>query len=43
MKKSMLMVATAVACAAASAVEFKAGFARTDITPPMGSFMPGYF
>ena len=43
MKKSMLMFATAVACAALSAVEFKAGFARTDITPPMGSFMPGYF
>ena len=23
--------------------EFKAGFSRVDITPPLGSFMPGYY
>ena len=36
----------AVALAAASvavAGEFKAGFARVDITPPLGNFMPGYY
>ena len=43
MKKSMFVLGMVAVCATLSAVEFKAGFARTDITPPMGSFMPGYF
>ena len=42
-----LLVAAFVAagtCADASfAAEFTAGFARVDITPPLGSFMPGYY
>ena len=43
MKRLSLLV-VAVACAATvSAAAFKAGFARVDITPPLGSFMPGYY
>ncbi|MBO7687925.1 MAG: hypothetical protein J6V72_16170, partial [Kiritimatiellae bacterium] len=41
--KRMVILGMVVACAAVSAAEFKAGFARVDITPPLGSFMPGYF
>ncbi len=41
--KRMVILGMVAACAAVSAVEFKAGFARVDITPPLGSFMPGYF
>ena len=42
MKKLMFAVALAAAVVA-SAGEFKAGFARVDITPPLGSYMPGYY
>ena len=42
MKKMMVAVAIAAA-GVAVAGEFKAGFARVDITPPLGSFMPGYY
>ena len=41
-KKSLLVVA-AFSAMVASAVEFKAGYAKTDITPPLGVFMPGYY
>ena len=43
MKKIVLPIVAAVCAAVSFAAEFKAGFARVDITPPMGSFMPGYF
>ena len=42
MKKAMLAVAVAVA-SVALAGEFRVGFSRVDITPPLGSFMPGYY
>ena len=42
MKKLMLAVVLAAASVAV-AEEFKAGFARVDITPPLGNFMPGYY
>ena len=40
-----LLTATVVLAGAVSlfAGEFKAGFARTDITPPLGVYMPGYY
>ena len=41
--KRMVILGMVAACAAVSAAEFKAGFARVDITPPLGSFMPGYY
>ena len=42
--KKLTIMAIAAACAAAlSAGELKVGFARTDITPPLGVFMPGYY
>ena len=42
--KRLVVVLTALACVAvAQAAEFKAGFARKDITPPLGVFMPGYY
>jgi len=41
--KKILFVALAMAAAVASAGEFRAGFSRVDITPPLGSFMPGYY
>ena len=41
--KRLLCVAVAAVSAAASAAEFKAGFARVDITPPLGVYMPGYY
>ena len=42
MKKLMFALA-AMAAAVTLAGEFKAGFARVDVTPPLGSFMPGYY
>ena len=41
--KKLLFVAVAAASLAGLAGEFKAGFARVDITPPLGSYMPGYY
>ena len=43
MKKLMVAVTVAAGALAALAGEFKAGFARVDITPPLGNFMPGYY
>ena len=43
MKKAVLSLLAMTASMAALAVEFKAGYAKTDITPPLGVFMPGYF
>ena len=43
MKKLLIVTTFAAASLAASAVDFRAGFARTDITPPLGVFMPGYY
>ena len=43
MKMAILAAAVAAACTTATAGEFKAGFARTDITPPLGTYMPGYY
>ena len=36
-------LAAALAAAAAQAAEFRAGFARADITPPLGVDMAGYY
>ena len=41
--KRLVFAAVAMAAAVTLAGEFKAGFARVDITPPLGSFMPGYY
>ena len=41
--KNLLFAFVSVAAVAAVAGEFKAGFARKDITPPLGVFMPGYY
>ena len=41
--KRLVCLLVAVTAGAVTAGEFKAGFARTDITPPLGSFMPGYY
>ena len=35
--------AAALCAAAVVAGEFKAGFSRVDITPPLGVYMPGYY
>ena len=43
MSRIILPIVVVVCTAVSPAAEFKAGFARTDITPPLGSFMPGYF
>ena len=43
MKKLMLMTLVAAGATTLLAGEFKAGFARTDITPPLGVYMPGYY
>ncbi|MBR2838679.1 MAG: hypothetical protein IKE55_07850 [Kiritimatiellae bacterium] len=42
MKKILFVAALAVA-SAVSAADFRVGFARTDITPPLGIYMPGYY
>ena len=42
MKKLLFSVVLAFSSVTLAA-EFKAGFARVDITPPLGSFMPGYY
>ena len=42
MKKIMFAVVLAAASVAVAG-EFKVGFARVDITPPLGNFMPGYY
>ena len=41
--KRIVFAVTLMASAVAVAGEFKAGFARVDITPPLGNFMPGYY
>ena len=42
--KRLIVVCTVLAGAVAvQAAELKAGFARKDITPPLGVFMPGYY
>ena len=41
--KKLMFAAALAAAVVASAGEFKAGFARVDITPPLGSYMPGYY
>ena len=43
--KRVLFAASVLVAAAASAAagDFMAGFARTDITPPLGAYMPGYY
>lgn len=43
MRKIVFVFVALVAASVAVAGEFKAGFARVDITPPLGSFMPGYY
>jgi hypothetical protein len=43
MKKSVLILLTMLVSASVFAVEFKASYAKTDITPPLGVFMPGYY
>ena len=42
MKRLVVVFALALA-SVTLAGEFKAGFSRVDITPPLGSFMPGYY
>lgn len=39
----MLSAAALLLAGALDAAEFSAGFARVDITPPYGCFMPGYY
>ena len=41
--KSILIAAVALSAGAALADSFMAGFARADITPPLGTYMPGYY
>ena len=41
--KRLVFAVVSVAALVACAGEFKAGFSRVDITPPLGSFMPGYY
>ena len=41
--KRLVFAVALVAASIAVAGEFKAGFSRVDITPPLGSFMPGYY
>ncbi len=43
MKKLSLTFLMVSMAAVVVAGEFKAGFSRVDITPPLGSFMPGYY
>ena len=43
MKRQVLAVALAAAAFAAFAGDFAAGFARKDITPPLGCYISGYY
>ena len=45
MKKILVIASVLVAVAAfrAAAADFRVGFARKDITPPLGVYMPGYY
>lgn len=43
MKRVILLTFAAVCAATVLAAEFRAGFARVDITPPLGTYMPGYY
>ena len=43
MKKLLTATVALAGAATLFAGEFKAGFARTDITPPLGVYMPGYY
>ena len=43
MKKLLIIMLAVASVATLPAGEFKAGFARTDITPPLGVYMPGYY
>ena len=43
MKRVILLTFAAVCAATVPAAEFRAGFARVDITPPLGTYMPGYY
>ena len=43
MKKLLTMTVVLAGALTLLAGEFKAGYAKTDITPPLGVFMPGYF
>ena len=43
MKSLVFAFGLALACTAPAAVEFSAGFARVDITPPLGCYMSGYY
>ena len=43
MKRILTTAVVAAGVTTVFAGEFKAGFARTDITPPLGVYMPGYF
>ena len=42
-KKTLVAIVVALGASLGFAGEFKAGFSRVDITPPLGSFMPGYY
>ena len=43
MKRIILLTFAVVCTATVLAAEFRAGFARVDITPPLGTYMPGYY
>ena len=43
MKRIALFLLATTVSLSAFATEFKAGYAKTDITAPLGVFMPGYF
>ena len=41
MKKLLMMTVVLAGAVTLLAGEFMAGYAKTDITPPLGVFMPG--
>jgi len=43
MKKQFLACALGAAALTVGAADFRAGFARTDITPPLGCYISGYY
>ena len=43
MKKLLTMTVVLAGAVSAFAGDFMAGYAKTDITPPLGVFMPGYY